>query len=90
MAKIIKYKFIAGEVNTGTEEKPSMEQVTQDKEMECKTQAAYDANHPIAEKEAIPGTIDVSGEFDPEPAAEPTAEEQLAELSAAVERGLTT
>lgn len=41
-------------------------------EMECATQAVYDANYPIAEKEADTGTIDVSGEFDAEPMAEPT------------------
>lgn len=32
--------------------------------VECPTQAVYDANYPIAEKEAIHGTIEVSGAFD--------------------------
>jgi hypothetical protein len=53
MAKIIKYKFKPGE-------KPV------DAFIECKTQALFDANYPIAESEAVPGTIKVSGEFDPE------------------------
>ena len=46
-------------------------------EIECATQAVYDANYPIAEKEADPGTIHVSGEFDPEPVPEPNADEIL-------------
>lgn len=66
MAKVIKYKFLAAEINHGTEETPSIEQIILDKAIECPNQASYDANYPIAEKEAIPGTIEVSGEFDPE------------------------
>lgn len=53
-----------------TEIQTEIEQVILDAQIECKTQADYDANYPIAEKEAIPGTIEVSGEFDPEPEAE--------------------
>lgn len=34
------------------------------KEIECPTQQIYDANYPIAESEAVPGTIEVSGQFD--------------------------
>ena len=48
--------------------------------MECTTQAVYDANYPIAEKEADPGTIDVSGEFAPDPVPEPTTDEVLKTL----------
>ena len=66
MAKIIKYKFVVGEKNTGTELSPNIEQIIADKEMECKTQSCFESNLPIAEKEAIPGTIEVSGEFEPE------------------------
>ena len=69
--KIIKYKFLSCEVNRGTEEEPNIEQVILDAFIECKTQAGYDAIYPIAEKEAIPGTIEISGEFDPE-SSEPT------------------
>lgn len=67
--KIIKYKFVAGEINHGTEEEPNIEQILQDKEIICHTKAQYEANLPIAEKEAIPGTLDPDpeGEFDPEP-----------------------
>lgn len=66
MAKVIKYKFLAAEINHGTKETPSIEQIILDKAIECPNQASYDASYPIAEKEAIPGTIEVSGEFDPE------------------------
>lgn len=66
MAKIIKYKFLSCEVNHGTKEDPDIEQIFLDKSITCPTQAVYDANYPIAEKEAIPGTVDVTGEFDPE------------------------
>lgn len=65
MAKIIKYKFLSCEINRGTEEEPNMEPVIIDKGIICETQADFDSNYPIAEKEAIPGTIEVSGEFDP-------------------------
>ena len=77
MAKIIKYQFLAGEINHGTEENPDIEQILQDAYIECETQADWDANYPIAEREAVFGTIQVSGEFDPEPVAEPTADDVL-------------
>lgn len=66
MAKVISYKFLSCEVNHGTEENPDIEQIILDKSIICPSQAAFDANYPIAEGEAIPGTIEVSGEFDPE------------------------
>ena len=62
--KIIKYKFLSAEINHGTEETPNIEQIILEKSMKCPTQAAYDANYPIAEKEAIHGTIEVSGAFE--------------------------
>ena len=76
MAKIIKYKFLSGEINHGTEEAPNIEQVFSDAEIDCPTQAIFDANYPIAEKEAA-GKIDVIGEFDPEPEPAETADNVL-------------
>lgn len=67
MAKTIKYQFVSCEVNRGTDEKPNIEQIIIDAEIICQTQEEYDNNYPIAEKEAVPGTIEVSGEFDAEP-----------------------
>lgn len=68
MAKVISYEFLSNTVNRGTEENPVIEQTTKEKRIICPTQAIFDANYPIAEKEAIPGSIEVTGEFDPEPA----------------------
>lgn len=64
MAKVISYKFLSAEVNRGTEEKPDIEQILSPAQIVCETQAQFDANYPIAEKEAIPGSIEVTGEFD--------------------------
>ena len=64
--KIIKYKFLSCEVNHGTDENPNIEQIFLEKSVECITKAIFDANYPIAESEAIPGTIEVTGEFDEE------------------------
>ena len=66
MAKVIQYKFLSCEINRGTVEKPDIEQIILDKLIECSNQARFDANYPIAEREAVPGTITVEGEFDPE------------------------
>lgn len=52
--------------------------------VECPTQADYNANYKIAEAEALPGTIEVSGEFDPEP-AEPAQEDRIKDLEEALE-----
>ena len=60
MAKIVKYKFLSCEVNHGTEENPNIEQVVLDKEIICPTKSIFDANYPIAEKEAV-GEIVVDG-----------------------------
>lgn len=60
--KIIKYKFLAGEVNHGTEENPSIEKFFSNAQIECKTQDDFEANYLIAEKEAVPGTIEVKEE----------------------------
>jgi hypothetical protein len=50
MAKIILYKIQSGEELLNAS-------------IECKTQADYDANYPIAKKEAV-GKITVEGEFE--------------------------
>lgn len=69
MAKVIKYELC-------TDANHSVEIV-------CKTEAIFDANYPIAEKEAVPGTIEVIGEFDP--ADEMTEAERIKELEEALE-----
>lgn len=74
MAKTIKYKFLAYELSNG-------EQIFHDKEIICDTKAQYGANLPIAEQEALPGTIEVFGEFDTE---KPTDADRIAELEEAL------
>ena len=89
MAKVIKYKFLSCEVNHGTEENPNVEQIILDKSIKCPTKAVYDANLPIAEAEAIPGTLDRDplGKFDPEPT--PSGDSAVwDELDAAYQRGV--
>lgn len=63
MAKIIKYKVFSHEVNHGTLLEPDIERILLDVEISCPTQESFDANYPIAEKEAV-GSIQVEGEFD--------------------------
>lgn len=73
MAKTIKYQFVSCEINHGTEENPDMVQRLLDASILCRTRADFDANYPIAEKEAV-GEITVEGEFDEE-AVEPTPQD---------------
>lgn len=76
MAKVITYKFVSAEVNHGTEENPIIEQIFLNKSIICSTQAQYDTNYPIAEKEAVVGSITIEGEFDEE-SIEPTLLDKL-------------
>lgn len=64
MAKVIKYKFLACEVNRGTEENPKREPVFYDKELACATEADFEINLPIAQEEAYNGEYTIDGEFD--------------------------
>ena len=57
MAKVIKYDLSA-------DGEPQIGQVVFRASIVCKTQEVFDANYPIAEKEAIHGSIEVIGEFD--------------------------
>lgn len=88
--KVIKYKFLSAEINHGTKEEPNIEQVILNAAIECPTQAVYDANIPIAEAEAIPGTLDLDpeGKFDPEPEPTPSGDSVWDELDAAYQRGV--
>lgn len=82
MAKVISYQFVSCEVNNGTEEEPILEKIILGKSITCSTQETFDAAYRVATKEALPGTLDVSGEFDEEPT---TPEERIAELEEALE-----
>lgn len=80
--KIIKYNLCT-KANYGTEEDPQIKETLSPAEILCSTQAVFDANYPIAEAEAFPGSIKVTGEFDPD--APPTEAERIAELEAALD-----
>lgn len=71
MAKFIKYKFLAGEVNHGIEE-PNIEQIFLDA-----TVGWNEVNEETAKREAYKGEYEIVDDGKPEPVAEPTADEIL-------------
>lgn len=62
MAKIIKYKFLSGEVNHGTEENPEIEQIILDKSM-----GWNEINEETAQREAYNGEYTIEDDGQPEP-----------------------
>ena len=84
--KIIRYKYLINEINNGTEENPNIEQIFGEKIIECQTQEQYETNLTIAEKEAIPGTLDPDPDGEFEPASdELTDAERITQLEEALE-----
>ena len=77
MAKKITYQVLFTAINHGTNEEPDIEQIFIDRVAICPTEAAFNEMMPIAEKEAVPGTIEVTGEFDPEPEPVETTDDVL-------------
>lgn len=65
MAKIIKYKFVAGEENHGTKEAPNIEQIFLDK-----TMIWSEANEKIVKAEAYNGEYEIydDGQVEPDTA----------------------
>ena len=78
--KIIKYKFLSCEVNHGTEEKPDIEQIFFEKSMPY-----TEANEEIAKREAHNGEYTIEDDGQPEPVAQPTDTERIAELEEALD-----
>ena len=78
--KIIKYKFLSCEVNHGTEENPNIEQIFLEKSM-----GWSEANEEIAKREAYKGEYTIEDDGKPEPEAQPTDAERIAELEEALE-----
>lgn len=70
--KIIKYRFLSGEINHGTEEKPDIAQVFLEK-----TMGWNETNEEIAKKEAWGGEYTIEDDGMPEPVAEPTTDDVL-------------
>lgn len=81
MAKIIKYKILAYEVNHGTEDEPQYEPILFDKELICDIEANFEGGLLIAQEEAYNGEYTVEGEFDEETTS---PEERIAELEEAL------
>ena len=77
--KMISYKFLAAEINRGTEEEPNIEQIFRDKSMTWS-----EANEEIAKKEAYNGEYTIEDDGQPEPEAKQTPEERIAELEEAL------
>lgn len=77
--KRISYKFLAAEINHGTEEEPNIEQIFRDKSMTWS-----EANEEIAKKEAYNGEYTTEDDGQPEPEAKPTEAERIAELEEAL------
>lgn len=63
--KIIKYNFLSSMVNYGSEDNPKYEPCFIGKELNCQTNADFEANLPIAQAEAYNGEYTNEGEFDP-------------------------
>lgn len=71
MAKIIKYQYCS-KVNRGTEESPMWEEILSDVEM-----GWNEVNEETAKREAYNGEYTIEDDGQPEPVAEPTADEIL-------------
>lgn len=77
--RLISYKFLAAEINHGTEEEPNIEQIFRDKSMSWS-----EANEEIARREAYNGEYTIEDDGQPEPEAKQTPEERIAELEEAL------
>lgn len=72
MAKFIKYKILANEINFGTEENPEIKRI-----FTTITRTCNEANEEIAKREAYNGEYAIEDDGQPEPVAEPTTDEIL-------------
>ena len=77
--KMISYKFLAAEINRGTEEEPNIEQILRDKSMTWS-----ESNEEIAKREAYNGEYTIEDDGQPEPEPKQTPEERIAELEEAL------
>lgn len=79
--KVLKYN-LCSLINHGTEQEPAWEEILTPVEMVCKTQKQYEDNLPIAEKEAVPGTLDIdpNGEFEAEEPIDRSLENRVENL----------
>lgn len=78
--EVIKYKFLSAEVNRGTEEQPDIEKIYLDKSIPYS-----EANEEIAKAEAYNGEYTIEDDGQPDPEAQHTDAERIAELEEAME-----
>lgn len=78
MAKVIKYNLCT-RVNHGTEEEPQIEEILYNV-----TMPLNEVNEEIAKKEAYNGEYTIDDDGQPEPEAQPTPEQRIAELEEAL------
>lgn len=78
MAKVIKYNYCT-KVNYGTEEEPQIKEI-----LSPVTMGWNEANEEIAKKEAHNGEYTIEDDGQPEPEAQPTPEQRIAELEEAL------
>ena len=81
--KLLKYKFVAAEINHGAEEEPKIEQILIEKSMGYSTEAEE-----IAKKEAYKGEYTIEDDGKPEPEPTPSGDSVWDELDAAYQRGV--
>ena len=77
MAKILKYKFVCGQENVGTDEAPIFKDVISDVEMTWS-----EGNEETAKREAVNGEYEIVDDGTPEPP--PTQIDRIEALEAAV------
>jgi hypothetical protein len=67
MKKRLKYKFLSGKINRGTEEEPKIEEI-----LSPVTMGWNEANEEIAKKEAYNGEYTIEDDGQPDPAKTPS------------------
>ena len=81
--KRISYKVLTGEINHGTEENPNIELVFTSTGFVC-SDTNLKAHEEIAKCEAYNGEYTIEDDGQPEPEAQQTPEERIAELEEAL------
>jgi hypothetical protein len=77
--KRIKYKFLSSEINSGTDDEPIINQLFIEKDFQYSEDTLK-----AVKAEAYHGMYEIYDDGSPEPEAEPTAEERIAELEEAL------